>query len=581
MTADQQTALAARPEPVRLPRGAGASPGAASTATTAIVVVLGLLALGLRLYQLTRPGQLLGVPQYDDGVYLGSAIRLLDGYVPYRDFAFVQPPGVVLLAVPLAVVAKLASSATAMAVARILTAFAGALTVVLAGLLVRHRGVVAVTLACGILAVHPDSVKASETLFLEPWMVLFCLLGALAMFEGDHLTPSRRRLLLGGVAIGFAGAVKAFALFPALALLIVLLVGRAPDGASTWRRSLTYVGGVVGGFAVPVLPFFALAPHRFFYDVIGAQYQRTDLTHVPAISRLSYLFGLQYLNLGSAQVAVVVAVIAAVVLICLAGGSLLIRRLPPALDRFALIAAAAVLVSLLVPADFYWHYAAAFAPFLALSIGLSVTRAADAVPRSVAPARSGAPARLLTGAGLLATLVAVAWMSDRDVGQEHLMKALKVPASVDRVVPNGACVLTDNPSLTIMANRFASDAPGCSPLVDSLGTDLSLGAAHNALNGAGRYPAVTRAWMSAFRRAQYVWLYCYPPTVRWCDLYTNRRIPWTPPIRSYFERNFHRSAGWPVFVRVRTSRKTRKRSRMLSLDPHRVAQPGPQARAAD
>jgi hypothetical protein len=553
MAADQETALGAKPSPasrsaVRVPsdRRAGAS------VTTLLVAILTLLALVLRLYQLTRPGQLLGVPQYDDGVYLGSAIRLLDGYAPYRDFAFVQPPGIVLLAVPLALLAKLTGSASAMAVARVLTACVGAATVALAGLLVRHRGAVAVTLVCGILAVHPGSVKAASTLFLEPWLVLFCLLGALAVFEGDQPTLSRRRLVLGGLAIGFAGAVKAFALFPALALLVVLAMSdpgprSSRRGISRWRRSGLYVGGVIAGFAIPILPFAALAPRRFLYDVIVDQYQRTDLTHVSLTSRLSYLFGLQYFNLSSAQITAVVTLIVAVVLACIVAASLFARRPPSPLDCFALTAAAAVFAGLLLPADFYWHYAAAFAPFLALLIGLSVARLIGAMVQSPLP-RAGR-GTVTVGVVLLTAIAAIAAMTGDDVRQEHLMTAYRVRASVDRVIPSGACVLTDNPSLTIMANRFVSDVPGCSPLVDSLGTDLSLGAAHNALNGAGRYPAVRKAWLSAFRQAQYVWLYCYPPTLKWCDLYTNRRIPWTPAIRGYFQTHFHRSPSPKVFVR--------------------------------
>ena len=56
-----------------------------------------VLALGIRLFTLTRPGFLTGVSEYDDGVYLGAAIRLTQGALPYRDFAFVQPPGMLLL----------------------------------------------------------------------------------------------------------------------------------------------------------------------------------------------------------------------------------------------------------------------------------------------------------------------------------------------------------------------------------------------------------------------------------------------------------------------------------------------------
>ena len=63
----------------------------------------------------------------------------------------------------------------------------------LGGLLVRHRGVLATVIACGIMAVYPDSIQAAKTVLVEPWLVLFCLLGALALFDGDHLATRTRR----------------------------------------------------------------------------------------------------------------------------------------------------------------------------------------------------------------------------------------------------------------------------------------------------------------------------------------------------------------------------------------------------
>ena len=69
-----------------------------------LITVAALLGLGLRIFQLTRPGYLAGVTQYDDGVYIGNAPRLVDGVIPYRDFAMVQPPGSMLLMVPAALV---------------------------------------------------------------------------------------------------------------------------------------------------------------------------------------------------------------------------------------------------------------------------------------------------------------------------------------------------------------------------------------------------------------------------------------------------------------------------------------------
>lgn len=62
----------------------------------------------------------------------------------------------------------------------------------LLGLLVRHRGPVAAGIACGIYAVYPDALIAAHTFLLEPWMNLFCLIGALLVFDGDRLTDGRR-----------------------------------------------------------------------------------------------------------------------------------------------------------------------------------------------------------------------------------------------------------------------------------------------------------------------------------------------------------------------------------------------------
>ena len=145
----------------------------------AVIIVATLLAVGLRLYDLSRPGYLFGISEYDDGTDFGSAIRLVHGGVPYRDFIMVQPPGITLIMFPIALITKGMGTITGMAVARVFTALASAAAVPVAGLLVRHRGFFATLVACGVLAIYPDSVLAARTVLLEPWLVLFCLLGAL------------------------------------------------------------------------------------------------------------------------------------------------------------------------------------------------------------------------------------------------------------------------------------------------------------------------------------------------------------------------------------------------------------------
>ena len=156
------------------------------------MILATVLALALRLLILTRPGMLTDVTEYDDGVYLGAAIRLTQGVLPYRDFAFVQPPGILLLMTPVALAGRIFSTATAMGIARVLTVCASAACVPLAGNLMRYRGLVATALTCGFLAVYPDGVFTARTVLLEPWMNVCCLIAANAAFSRGRLASPGR-----------------------------------------------------------------------------------------------------------------------------------------------------------------------------------------------------------------------------------------------------------------------------------------------------------------------------------------------------------------------------------------------------
>src|SRR5580658_747684 len=142
------TAEQARAEPgARLPAVRQRARAALRDPVVVVIAVTTLLALGLRVYYLSRPGLLFGVTEYDDGPYFGSAVRLTQGIMPYRDFVLVQPPGITLLMLPAALLAKVTGTAWGMAIGRMLTAAAGTAGVALIGLLVRHRGVFATLVA--------------------------------------------------------------------------------------------------------------------------------------------------------------------------------------------------------------------------------------------------------------------------------------------------------------------------------------------------------------------------------------------------------------------------------------------------
>jgi hypothetical protein len=134
---------------------------------------------------------------------------------------------------------------------------------------------------------------------------------------------------------------------------------------------------------------------------------------------------------------------------------------------------------------------------------------------------------------------------------EAALSASDVSAAADARIPAGACVLTDVVSYTIVADRFSSTTPGCPSIIDSIGTDYALATGRNALVGAGRDPAVQRAWLSAFGHARYVWLNCMPVAGAACDRTTGRRIPWTPAISAYFSSHFRADPGPIPFLYVR------------------------------
>jgi alpha-1,2-mannosyltransferase len=497
-----------------------------------IIVAATVLALGLRLYQLSRPGFLLSVNEYDDGPYFGSAVRLVYGALPYRDFLIVQPPGITLLMIPAALLSKATGTAWGMAVGRILTALAGAASVTLAGLLVRHRGVLATVIVCGIMAVYPDSIQAVKTVLVEPWLVLFCLIGALAVFEGDHLSARTRRLVWGGVAFGFGGAVEPWAIFPVIVIAVLTL--RYP------RRLAAYAGGVAAGFLVPVVPFAAMALRKFYEATIIAQIgPRAGATSTSFWLRVQDLTGLADVSRPTHLLDVAVAVlIAAVVAGSLGLAFLLTWRWPPALDVFAVGSAALVFVAFLWPDQFHYHFAAFFAPFLALAIGLPVSafvRDVRLMSGGGAAAGSAAPPTppiVQWGAAGLAALVilvmAVIQFGWESHNTPHL--PLSVVTSARRMIPPGACLLADEVSFSVMADRLVSDVPGCSLLLDATGTNYALSHGRDPETGAARYKAVDAVWTYAFDHAQYVWL----------SGLNNHRVAWTPALRSYFQSHFTR-----------------------------------------
>ena len=282
--------------------------------------------------------------------------------------------------VPAALLSKVTGTATAMATGRVLTTLASTAGVALAGLLVRHRGLVVVIVTCGIIAVYPDSVSTARTILVEPWLVLFCLLGALALFDRDRLTSSGKRLFWGGVAFGFAGCVEVWAIFPVIVLACMFLLRRP-----SIRRLAVYARRGRGRLPGAHPAVRRAGPKRFYQSLYVAQVApRAGSARVPLGARLSNMIGIVNLHLGAhprTLIEVLTAMLIVAIALVIAAGWLLSHRPPPQLDWFALVTTAVMMVMFLWPDQFHYHFAAFLAPFFALAIALPLGRLLDIAER--------------------------------------------------------------------------------------------------------------------------------------------------------------------------------------------------------
>ncbi len=524
-----------------------------------------VLALGLRCFIFTQSSFLTsGAVEYDDGVYLGAAIRLLQGALPYKDYAFIQPPGVMVVALPAAAIARLTSATFGLAVARVATACASAACVPLVGNLVRHRGAAVTMVTCGLLAVYPADIMSGRTLLLEPWMNLCCLLAATAAFRFGRLAEPRR-LGLAGIALGFAGSIKFWAAAPAAVLLVV--VALVPQ--QRWQRLRWYVPGVAVGFLVPLAAVAGASPLRFLRYTLIYQATREGASTAMAL-RLDHLTGLvlalahqgfsidpgsytlfQAESTGTMETTAVGLAVPLAVTIAVAALIVFpyarMSRDRTHLEWFALATATLACAAILSYSAFFYHYPAFPAPWLAIAAGAAVGVLASRAKSS--------DRETITAGGTEASQVAPAGPSGRARRRVTTVAAVAIAAvavvelvqlnnvyiqgnpSVASVIPAGSCVVSDQASVTIAADRFTT-APGCPDVVDPLAQTLVLSHGVSPAGGAGKQQAVVLAWESIFSRAQYVWL---------TGGY-KARIPWTPQLNTWFDAHFHEIATLNRYV---------------------------------
>jgi hypothetical protein len=497
-----------------------------------VALAVALVAFATYWWQLSVPEQL---SFYDSGVYLAAAVHLVSGVLPYRDFTFVQPPGLLYLLSPLALYSRVFGTHDGLTLARLLMSAVAATDCAFAALLVRPHGRVAMAVAGTAVAVSPVTLLVSSAVKLEPPCLFFVLGGALLVLgRGQVAALSRRRAAWAGVVLGVAGLVKLWAFFPFVAIVAVVAL-RARN------RVLALVLGAGAAFLAGVAPFLIVAPSPFirgvFIEQLGRRANAADSGTL--LWRLRAMTG--YLNTliaPSGRTAVIAFAIFAVLVV------VAYRRWRQLTDGDLLVlgCAIAVVVMLLTSPETYSYYDYFAQPFLFALAVIALWRVGSSLLRRVPAPRVSAPTRRFVVSAGLSCLVLV-------VGSMVLYTTSFYSAyayvygyygrwmdAVTRVVPKGACVVYNEVAYGIYANRFLSSDPNCPTVVDVYGEWMG-----NGYQLVAPPRSFSTQWQRYFAHAQYAVFSAGKPG----------DIPWDPALNRWFAHHYRRvfDYGFTVIYR--------------------------------
>lgn len=437
-------------------------------------LLLGAFAAGglaLRLLPLLRAGGPLAVRlDYDEGVYFSAAALLFRGVLPYRDFVFVHPPGLLYL---LGLVSSLGGDlAAGLEASRFLAALLGAANVALAGALVLRRSWLGGLVAAALYATYPEAVTVERGPFLEPVLNLACLALALAW-----LSPRRgpRVALVAGVLCGAALAVKVWGgVWLAAALLTLPAERRAAE-------ALQLLLGAAASVLLLVAPPALVAPGAFVEQTLLFHARRPP-DGLERLDRLASIAGWPHLA------AVVLALVA---LAALAAG---LRRGGPRAPRDEAFFAVVLLVTLggFFASSAYWpQYEAHLAPSECVLAGFGAARGWGWARRR---ARDGAAAAAL-GAALAVLLAVPSLVRSLQSSRLRVPQQLALAKALRGEVPAGACLFALEPAWGLLGGRLPEREAGAPLVVDSYGAMLL-----EATRGA-RFPSAAAAFQSPASQA--------------------------------------------------------------------------------
>lgn len=412
------------------------------------LVVAGV-AFAARLLPVLRGGGLFATDTYDDGVHYAAALALVNGRLPYRDFLFLHPPGIVLALSPFAAFGSLTDDGWGFAAGRVAWMLMGSATAALIVIALRRVGWFGALVAGIGYSVYLPVLKAERTTMLEG-LTSFLLVVALVLLGMSRLRVRHPWwIYLGvGVLLGVGTGVKIWGVV--IVAVVAGWVAVTHGLGKAWRIGL---GATIGVSAI-CLPFFLAAPTTMWRMVVLDQVERPSNGIAP-LDRLATIVGLP--NEVPADPRVVIAgvvALAALVLIALTRPN----RLAPLL---VLTMGTVVLAS----PSFYLHYPASFAVPLAISVGT-----AAAAIRDRAAALGPWMPRVVAATSALALIVLMAPVAQLRIGDR-----LPVSQLSGAFLDQPGCITSDDPTVLVEFDVFSRNIRrGCPVMVDLTGSSYDV-----------------------------------------------------------------------------------------------------------
>jgi uncharacterized membrane protein len=241
-----------------------------------LVLIIAVLAIGL---PLTQHGYL-RVYDYDDGAYLGAATHLFSGGGAYAGFFSTAPPGILELLWLLTSPFQSLGTQWIVAEGHVLVVIIGITNCLLIYWLLRNQGVLAAVFGGVAFALFPYASQALQILMLEPFLVFFCLLAAVAIDRKTMLSDFG-----AGIALGFALSTKLWAGFLIVAIFLVFV----------WNSRQRLLRMAIAATATTLVLwswFLIKAPGPLFKDLISSQAERSPSGFQGTNVRMTYILGL-------------------------------------------------------------------------------------------------------------------------------------------------------------------------------------------------------------------------------------------------------------------------------------------------